>query len=739
MAIRDSYNPILLVAQKWKETCLLNQGSLFSQFSLWNSAGVAELMRFFVDNLDEGEGRFLEKLERQLHSSLSTTKQLAAEMFYIMFLFMSNMKKDSKIRNIKQVWKWSGNDFPELSNEIEEALVGGIGNPGTAYNTYRWKEFLFFISLLDQFYKKPSTERISLLNDPWEFAEWVDGINVSKGRQLRHILLFLLFPRYFERISTMTHKRLILSYYSEEIDADSFTGLSERVIADKKIYQLRSGKLLLRFGESFDFYDENIISEWKIENIKSVEEPELYSAARDFFQNHNIWMMSAGNGGYLWPHFKKDNYIALGFDSLGDLSEYDNRDQITHALSQERGDGSNPTNDSLACFEFSHVMNIGDYVFIKKGRSSLLGLGQIAGDYQFDNSKIEFQHIRTVHWITTGEWELTKDRWVATKALTQFTTYKDWCSFAYDLVLGRTDQQNNESENGKNTYSIDDALQELFLDAEKFNTIQSLLVRRKNIVLQGSPGVGKTFIAKRIAFAMMNEKAPERVQMVQFHQSYTYEDFVLGFRPSTNGAFELKKGVFYSFCKRAEEDPENSYVMIIDEINRANLSKVFGELLMLIEEDKRSKNYEIQLAYQENGKFYVPDNIYIIGLMNTADRSLALVDYALRRRFSFIDLEPAFEMESFKDYLAENNVEEEIITLIVERISSLNEVICKDSTNLGSGFVIGHSYFCPRSSDDDYSRDWYESIINYEILPLLKEYWFDRLSLFNEWKEKLLS
>ena len=243
--------------------------------------------------------------------------------------------------------------------------------------------------------------------------------------------------------------------------------------------------------------------------------------------------------------------------------------------------------------------------------------------------------------------------------------------------------------------------------------------------------MGKTFAAKRLAYSMMGVKDASRVMLVQFHQSYSYEDFIEGYRPSGQG-FELVKGAFYSFCKKAADDEDNEYFFIIDEINRGNLSKIFGELFMLIESDKRGPKNKLQLLYSREF-FYVPRNVYIIGMMNTADRSLAMLDYALRRRFAFVELSPAFDSEGFRAYASTlgSTRFKKLIRVVVQ----LNEAIVADES-LGDGFRIGHSYFCNMDADTctDAALD---SIVEYELIPMLKEYWFDESDKVEEWARKL--
>jgi 5-methylcytosine-specific restriction enzyme B len=280
---------------------------------------------------------------------------------------------------------------------------------------------------------------------------------------------------------------------------------------------------------------------------------------------------------------------------------------------------------------------------------------------------------------------------------------------------------------------------ELFFNSEFLEQSIEWLQSKKNIVLQGPPGVGKTFLAKRLAYALLGKKDNTKVQMIQFHQSYSYEDFIQGYRPTPDGHFELKNGVFYTFCQKAQLDEGNSYFFIIDEINRGNLSKIFGELMMLVECDKRGREFALPLTYAQglDDKFYIPENLHIIGTMNTADRSLAMVDYALRRRFCFVDLIPAFDEPKYKKYLGSAGADDELVNKIIDKMGEINRKIEKDK-NLGKGFKVGHSYFCPpRGKNVD--LNWFKSVVFSEIAPLLKEYWFDDPEEAQKVIEQLLS
>ena len=298
----------------------------------------------------------------------------------------------------------------------------------------------------------------------------------------------------------------------------------------------------------------------------------------------------------------------------------------------------------------------------------------------------------------------------------------------YDFILDMIREENPVAQEASvDAYTKSDFLDEVYMTEKRYENLVAVLRNKKSIILQGAPGVGKTFAARRLAWSMMGEKDDSRIEFVQFHQNYSYEDFMMGYKPFEDG-FELKYGIFYRFCQKAANQPDKEFFFIIDEINRGNMSKIFGELLMLIEKDYRGT--KATLAY--NGlSFSVPKNLYIIGMMNTADRSLAMIDYALRRRFSFFEVEPGFDSEGFIHY--QNGLNNETLNELVNKVKDLNREISLDKS-LGKGFCIGHSYFCGR---DVCTEEWLHSIVDYDILPMLSEYWFDDANKLQRWENIL--
>ena len=430
-----------------------------------------------------------------------------------------------------------------------------------------------------------------------------------------------------------------------------------------------------------------------------------------------------------WMECQQKEIMVLGMNDIGDYSQYDSKESLRQELISTYDNSTSRKNQALMAWNFANKLAINDVIFAKRS-NTLVGKGIVTGDYIFDDSRQEYKNIRTVKWLQIGEWE-HPGKSVA-KRLTDITPYTDYIEKLITIFTpDELDDVDTQPEVDYPEYSSADFLSDVYMSEQDYETLVNVLKMKKNIILQGAPGVGKTFTAKRLAYSIIGAKNPDRVQMIQFHQSYSYEDFIEGYRPTENG-FTIKKGSFYKFCKLAEDDDENDYFFIIDEINRGNLSKIFGELFMLIEKDKRG--IELQLLYSDEN-FSVPPNVYIIGMMNTADRSLAMLDYALRRRFSFFTMKPGFNTIGFQTY--QDSLKSDAFKKLISCIKQLNSKIAAD-ISLGEGFCIGHSYFCGLTAKTA-TVQTLTSIIEYELIPLLKEYWFDEPEKIIDWCDRLRS
>ncbi len=787
---RKSFAPVLQAAEDWKDAALLGQGSILSSEQIWTSEQLDLLNQYFVENLDLGEGSFLEKLEAQLEEAGPQANKLAAEMMWFMNLCPSNTKPPRKREVIGQVWGFSGETLDLSSEYLSEDTLQGVGSAGTAYNTNRWRELVFFINFMRAFRSEPLDVQQRLMKDAWEFAAWIEQIDESNTRQLRPMILFLLFPDSFERIFGGIDRRQIVAAFTDS-DMKAVKRLSALDI-DKQLFEIRREYSAKYPDAILDFYEPPLDSIWR-----SASGP---GGMKSIKHEHVLQAISKIDAEGV-PNDAQSTFYDLVYDGKAYPPKYllSLAGEFANGVLLDRGLFSGGEKSKA----FRHLRKLGFHIEEKKALYKLIEnfLDQADAGEELGVSKYQQKYDDLAVSVSFGKGNFARIPWIAFTGFGQTVQngiypgllyYKEQETLVLSYCRSETtsadmdwpDQDETNTIKAKfkrkfNTnparygtsyvmkmyklpeerdiddiclhvdkliqeyrklmgsvgaplvvenepYSIEEAVAEVFMEAEEFESILELLKRKKNVILQGPPGVGKTFICKKLAYSLMEEVAEDRLRMIQFHQSYTYEDFVQGFRPSGTG-FRLKDGIFHTFVKQASQDLANDYVFIIDEINRGNLSKIFGELLMLIESDKRGPEWSMPLAYSDDptDAFYIPENLYLIGLMNTADRSLAMVDYALRRRFGFANLKPGFGTEQFQSHLIDNGADADFVEMLCKKLIQLNSEIEGDSANLGPGFCVGHSFFTNIEPGNKVGVSWYNNIIEHEITPLLEEYWFD--------------
>jgi len=450
------------------------------------------------------------------------------------------------------------------------------------------------------------------------------------------------------------------------------------------------------------------------------------------------WLYTPGEGAARWEEFRTAGIMALNWDRVGDLASFPDKESLLDALYTHYGDwGGRPRKAADSVWDYIHAMKPGDIVYVRRSFNEIVGRGVVRSDYRYDEDRSSFRAVRDVEWTHVGSWPL--EQRIGRLMLQRLTENTKYTPDQLNALIGIEDSHspssvdercgNNDLDEADEHYTSADFLDEVFLRPEDLEQMLGLLRRKKNLILQGAPGTGKTFAAKRLAYALMGQTDDSRVEVVQFHQSTAYEDVVVGLRPTAEGGFAAAEGVFARFCRRAAADPGRDYVFIIDEINRANISKAFGELLMLIEAEHRGEALRLPVSGE---LLSVPKRLHIIGMMNTADRGLALIDYALRRRFAFFEMRPALDHPGFLRHV--EAVGSSRLEALVDVVRRLNQRIAEDEA-LGLGFQIGHSYLClpaagpenPAGTDADVT-----SVVRYELEPLVREYWFDNPAAMDE-------
>ncbi|USD34013.1 MULTISPECIES: McrB family protein [Vibrio] len=643
---------------EFKERCLIQGCSLFTDLAVWNPLTCQELIDFYVENLDEGDGDFLEKLETQLANSSAEAKVLASEMLWLMFLCPSNTGPESKRKSIERVFNWSGYKITTESRQrfLSDIALTGIGSAGTAYNTGRCRELVYVVQLVTVLLKLSELERRELLNDVERLPQWLESIPENGSRQFRHMFLYLLFPESHERIFGNTDRRAILTTLSD-ISTAQYNRMNANEV-DAELLALRQS-FEVEFGtRELDYYVEPLLSKWKRPKPSSTYE------INDTVLEYDVKM----NG-------KPQPLNMILYGPPGTGKTYNT---INKAL-------------EIVDPEFYHL-HCDDRVAIKKRFDELLNINRI-GFVTFHQS---FSYEDFVEGLKAA----TENNQVNYKV--EDGIFKKMCS---------------HMETSRYKFSDLIVQQECFASFSVEDITDELIVFRKR---NGNRLPIAREVIDEFCQAFDNGKFD-----LSLDQKYWLKSFENRLEPYLITGFDtLYRDMLPKLLERRRatnpplsgvfEDYSAQKVLIIDEINRGNISNIFGELITLIEPSKRAGGEEalsVRLPYSKE-TFSVPDNLHIIGTMNTADKSLAQVDIALRRRFQFQEMMTDYELLSTIPTI--NGID---IKKMVETINKRIELLYDHE------HTIGHSFFLPLVKDSSIER--LSQIMELEILPLLEEYFFE--------------
>lgn len=571
----------------------------------------------------------------------------------------------------RHYWLYAPGRKAELWDEFFERSIMGIGwdSLGDLRQYASYDEILAKLQETGGTDKTPSNDALA----NWQFANDIqigDVILVKRGTK------------------TLIGRGIVLSDYYYDPNRKQYTHLR---------------KVKWTHNKEVPFADGNLTQ-------KALTRQDKYKSYDALFfegEQHNYWWLTAN------PKIWSFSDIAVG-------------DEQSYTLYNDNG-------NRRRVFQNFLDAKAGDYIIGYEARPSMQVVALARITQENDGKNIYFEKVENfsspVSYQTLKDCpELAQMEFFVNPNGSLFKLSKEEFDFIMDIVNESSPVAKSDDSSVKK-YDRTKFLKDVYMSEDRFEVLSALLKAKQNIILQGAPGVGKTFTARKLAYALMGVMDDSRIEFVQFHQSYSYEDFIMGYKPDGNG-FSLRPGIFYQFCQKAANYPDQDFYFIIDEINRGNLSKIFGELLMLIERDYRGT--KATLAYSGTA-FTVPKNLYIIGMMNTADRSLALIDYALRRRFSFFEIEPGFGTKGFIEY--QKAFKNEVFDMLIDTVVDLNKDIAADDS-LGRGFRIGHSYFCNRE-ELGVSRSWMQSVVEFDLIPTLEEYWFDNTAMLQKWTNRL--
>jgi 5-methylcytosine-specific restriction enzyme B len=660
-------------ARRWVQQCLVRDESVFQDGALATPAGFDALDRYFVQRPDAGEGTFYEKLKGQLAEAPPDASKLMAEVLWSLFLFPSNISQDVKRQGILQTWGWSGDELDPAHPLLDDVVLGGIGSAGMGVNTNRWRELNYIIGMAQAIKKLQPSEREAAVGDYDGFMDWIDTVPMQGNRQFRHMLRYYLFPERVERMSANTDRRRVLVGF-DVAPLKATRKWSDRQL-DDALLELRKKLQAEQGTEDLDFYLEPLRERWMSpnENVGNKEdeaedEPnpakvrEESPAYTNKTPSRNLILYGPPGTGKTWR-------LKHMFERYTDQpADVDRPTWEQHLVAQF---GWRPA-IAAALADMGRPAKAGDLVLHPLIAAKIL-------------------QRKRKRAIKSTLWSYMQDHSVPDSATVNVAVKRPPSIF----------DKNQNSE----WFLVDDWRE---ADAEA----AELLDAWRN----GPAGSGEAF---------------KRYRVVTFHPSYSYEDFVIGLRPVTlsdesggGTGFRMVDGVFKQICAEARSNPAKRYALFIDEINRANIAKVFGELITLIEPDKRASydaagellgGMEVQLPGtasdgDDDDRFGVPANLDIIGTMNTADRSIALLDIALRRRFEFEEMPP--------DYKVVQRVVDGVdLAQLLRTINNRLEFLADRDR------LIGHAYFTKVAGLDDLRR-----VFATQVIPLLQEYFYDDFS-----------
>ncbi|WP_203993546.1 AAA family ATPase [Sphaerisporangium rufum] len=605
---------------------LTGESSFVPGLRTWTPGAADELFRRFVENFDGSPDEFLVKLNRQIAEGGNEAIVLAAELLYlnVMPLSLATIGVNRKLEILNRVLSWASFEV-KVPDELAAAASPGYLKGGQAFLNYRWAQFAFLIRLTRLLVKLPYGERESALRDPWRFRDLAESVipdydGKSRARAQFHVLLFLLFPDVFLPVSVENAKRLIRDAFADLL-AEPSEDLDRDLCTIRRRIEAEHGR--------FSFYDEPWRSRW---------EPR---------RPQKGWLVRGANvdGVNAITQWLAEGFCSVSFCEIDQLPAGASRQQIKEAVATGLPDANRNSKDVTAgqLWRFLSVFQPGDLIATVDGDA--IYVGTITSDAYYDLSAGRgLARRRSVEWNPNAMSRRTLPEEVQAKLKTamtigELTSVMAALATSAGLEEKLTDEVLAQDETRSLIVPVlpQRFADDLLMPLPWLQETADLLTAKRQMILYGPPGTGKTYLATKLGEELAG---PDRTSLVQFHPSYGYEDFVEGFRPrlGENGmvGFDLVPGPFKNAVEAAEKEPERPYVLLIDEINRANLAKVFGELYFLLE----YRNREITLQYSPDDPFKLPKNVLVIGTMNTVDRSVALIDAAMRRRFVFRSLAP---------------------------------------------------------------------------------------------------